>query len=108
MIDRKALEEVAPQQFDAMASPSGVSLSLHLNTGEKYSANGFAEFHDTYCVVLVYPDEPLSAEDLGTVIPKNAKGELIFDRLLLPYHAIAYVAITAREPEHKSTIGFHR
>jgi hypothetical protein len=31
----------------------------------------------------------------------------IFDRLVLPYGTIAYVTLTAREPENRSTIGFH-
>jgi len=106
MIDRQALEKVAAKHFEAMASPSGVSLVLHLYNGEKYSVSSFAEFLDSYFVVLVYPDEPLSPEALGQVIPKNHKGALIFDRLMLPYQAITYVTITAREPEKKSTMGF--
>jgi hypothetical protein len=31
----------------------------------------------------------------------------IFDRLVLPYEAISYLTLTAREPENRSTIGFH-
>lgn len=107
MIDRHALEALSLKQFEAMDSPSGASLILHLHNGEKYTANNFVEFHERYCVVLVYPQEPLSPGDLGTLIPKDRKGALILDRLLLPYQAIMYVTITAREPENRSTIGFH-
>ena len=106
MIDRQAFEEVAARHFEQMAVPSGVSVILHLFSGERYTVNGFAEFLDTYCVVRVYPHEPLSPEDLGTTIPKNDEGLLVFDRLMLPYQAIAYVTITGREQEVRSTIGF--
>ena len=40
-------------------------------------------------------------------MPRDASGASIFDRLILPYQSIAYVSITAREPENRSTIGFH-
>lgn len=107
MIDRHALEEIATKHFEEMASTSGVSLILHLYNGENYAVNGFSEFLDTYCVVRVYPHEPLSPEDLGKAIPKDHKGMLIFDRILLPYQAISYVTITGREPEKRSTMGFN-
>lgn len=107
MIDRHALEQLAIKHLEAMGSPSGASLVLHLHNGEKYTANNFLEFYDRYCVVLVYPHEPLSAQDLGRLVPKDARGALIFDRLLLPYQSVMYVTITAREPESRSTIGFH-
>jgi hypothetical protein len=106
MIDRQALEDVAARHLQQMALPSGVSLVLHLHNGEKYNVNGFAEFLETYCVVLVYPQEPLSPEDLGTTIPKNRGGSLVFDRLMLPYQAIGYVTITGRDAEKRSAMGF--
>jgi hypothetical protein len=106
MIDRQALELVAEKHFEAMASPSGVSLVMHLFNGETYTVSGFAEFLDTYCVVSVYPAQALSVESLKEAIPQDHKGKLIFDRLMLPYQTIAYVTLTAREPEKKSTIGF--
>jgi hypothetical protein len=39
-------------------------------------------------------------------MPRDPAGASIFDRLVLPYGAISYVTITAREPESRSTIGF--
>ena len=106
MIDRESLEKVAPKHFEAMASPSGVSLVLHLFGGETYAVSSISEYYDTYCVVAVYPAQALSAESLKEVVPRDHKGNLIFDRLILPYQTISYVTITAREPEKKSTIGF--
>ena len=107
MIDRQALEVVAARHFAQMAVPSGVSVILHLFNGETYIVNGFAEFLDAYCVVRVYPQESLSPEELDETIPKNVGGSLIYDRLMLPYQNIAYVTITGREQEVRSTIGFH-
>jgi len=40
-------------------------------------------------------------------MPLDARGSSIFDRLVLPYSAISYITLTAREPEGRSTIGFH-
>ena len=106
MIDRHALKEVAAKHFDGMASPSGVSLVLYLLNGETYTVSNFAEFLDTYCVVRVYPAQALSAESVRKVVPQDHEGRLIFDRLMLPYSVIAYVTLTAQEPERKSTMGF--
>lgn len=106
MIDRAALEKVAPKHFESMASPSGVSLILHLYGGETYSVSRIVEYHDTYCVVAVYPAQALSPDTLKQVIPSDHKGNLIFDRMVLPYQAISYVTMTAREPEKKSMLGF--
>jgi hypothetical protein len=107
MIDRHALEVIAANQFESMASPSGVSLFLHLINGERYAVNEFVEFHDTYFVAAMYPHQALNPDDLGKVIPKDAKGNLIFDRVIIPYHTVAYVAISAQEPEKRSGLGFN-
>ena len=106
MIDRAALEQVAPKHFEGMASPSGVSLVLHLYSGESYSVSRVIEYYDTYCVVAVYPAQALSPDSLKEVIPSDPSGNLIFDRIVLPYQAILYITMTAREPEKKSTLGF--
>jgi hypothetical protein len=106
MIDRESLENVASRHFEGMASPSGVSLVLHLFGGETYTVSHISEYYDTYCVVTVYPAQALSEESLKEVVPRDHKGNLIFDRLILPYQTISYVTITAREPEKKSTMGF--
>lgn len=103
MIDRTALEQVAGRQLEALGSPSGVSLLLHLHGGARYTVHGFVEFHDAYCVLRVYPGE----DELKDEMPRDTSGASIFDRLILPYSSIAYVAITAREPENRSTMGFH-
>ena len=86
-----------------MQSPNGVSLILHLHGGARYTVHGFEEFHDGYCVARVYPaDDELKAE-----LPRDTSGATIFDRVVLPYAAISYLTLTAREPEDRSTIGFH-
>jgi hypothetical protein len=103
MIDRAALEEVAGRLLEAMQAPSGVSLILHLHGGARYTVQGFEEFHAPYCVLRVYPAD----DELKDEVPRDASGAGIFDRLVLPYQAISYVTITAREPESRSTIGFH-
>lgn len=102
MIDRGALEEVAGRHLEMIQSPTGVSLILHLHSGNRYTVHGFSEFHDAYCVVRVYPAD----DELKDEMPRDASGTSIFDRLVLPYEAISYVTITAREPESRSTIGF--
>lgn len=103
MIDRPALEQLAGRQLQALGSPNGVSLILHLHGGARYTVHGFVEFHDAYCVLRVYPAE----DELKDEMPRDASGASIFDRLILPYSSISYVTITAREPESRSTIGFH-
>ena len=103
MIDRAALEQVAARHLAAMQSPSGVSVVLHLHGGARYTVQGFDEFLDAYCVARVYPPD----DELKDELPRDAGGVAIFDRLVLPYAAIAYVGLTAREPEDRSTIGFH-
>jgi hypothetical protein len=102
MIDRSALEQVAGRHLGTLQSPSGVSLILHLHGGEQYTVHGFEEFLDAYCVVRVYPAE----DELKDEMPRDPAGASIFDRLVLPYGAVSYVTITAREPESRSTIGF--
>jgi hypothetical protein len=104
MIDRAALEELAARHLAAMASPSGASVVLHLHAGARYTVHGFDEFLDRYCVVRVYPADDERKDEL----PRDSAGASIFDRLVLPYDAIAYLTLTAREPENRSTIGFHR
>ncbi|MDW8255362.1 MAG: hypothetical protein RMM58_15935 [Chloroflexota bacterium] len=106
MIDRAALEQVAPKQIEGMASPSGVSLVLHLFNGETYTVSRIIEYYDDYIVVAVYPAQALSPDTLKDVIPSDDKGRLILDRLVLPYRAISYLAITAREPQKQFTLGF--
>jgi hypothetical protein len=103
MLDRSALEQLAGRHLEAIASPGGVSLILHLHSGARYTVHGFVEFHDAYCVVRVYPAD----DELKDEMPRDARGESIFDRLILPYDAISYVTLTAREPENRSTIGFY-
>jgi hypothetical protein len=103
MIDRAALEELAARHLERMRSPSGVSLLIHLHAGPRYTVHGFEEFLERYCVVRVYPAD----DELKDELPRDASGASIFDRLVLPYDAIAYLTITAREPENRSTIGFH-
>lgn len=51
----------------------------------------------------VYPGE----DELKDEMPRDASGASIFDRRVLAYPQIAYLTITAREPENRSTIGFH-
>jgi hypothetical protein len=102
MIDRHALQEVAGRQLEAMQTPSGVSLILHLHGGARYTAHGFVEFQEAYCVVGVYPAD----DELKDEVPKDSSGASVFDRLVLPYQMISYLTLTAREPEDRSTIGF--
>jgi hypothetical protein len=85
MIDRAALEKLAARHLVSMQFESGISLLLHLHTGARY------------------PGE----DDLEDEMPLDARGSSIFDRLVLPYSAISYITLTAREPEGRSTIGFH-
>jgi hypothetical protein len=106
MIDRLALEKAAARHVEAMASPSGVTLIVHLVTGDRYALHRIAEYFDSYFIAKVYPDGVMSPEALKDTLPRAKDGRMIFDRLVLSYHAITYVTITAREPEHKSTIGF--
>jgi hypothetical protein len=103
MIDRTALEQIAARHLASMQSPSGVSLLLHLHGGARYTVHGFEEFLDGYCVVRVYPAE----DELKDEMPRDPGGASVFDRLVLPYAAISYATLTAREPENRSTIGFH-
>ncbi len=103
MIDRAALEEVAGRLLEAITGPSGVSLILHLHGGARYTVQGFEEFHPPYCVVRVYPAD----DELQDDVPRDTAGAGIYDRLVLPYATISYLTITAREPESRSTIGFH-
>ena len=103
MIDRMALEEVAGRHLSSMQSPSGVSLLLHLYSGTRYTVQGFDEFLERYCVVRVYPAD----DGLKDELPRDAGGASVYDRLVLPYEAISYLTLTAREPENRSTIGFH-
>ena len=107
MIDRQALEVVANEHLQKMEASSGTSLILHLVNGESYVVRNFAQFLDTYCIAAVYPAKALSADSLRDAIPDDDKNDLVFDRIMVPYPAIAYVTLTAREPERKSTIGFH-
>ena len=103
MIDRSALDQVARRHLAAMQSPSGVSLLLHLHGGARYTVHAFEEFLEGYCVARVYPAD----DELKDELPRDSRGGAIFDRLVLPYSAISYVTLTAREPEDRSTIGFH-
>ena len=89
MIDRAALEKLAARHLVSMQSESGVSLLLHLHAGARYTVHGFEEFLDAYCVARVYPGE----DDLEDEMPLDARG--------------SYITLTAREPEGRSTIGFH-
>ena len=103
MIDRAALEQVAARHLAEMQAPSGVSLLLHLHSGARYTVHGFEEFFDHYCVARVYPAE----DELKDEMPRDPAGASVFDRLVLPYGVISYLTLTAREPENRSTIGFH-
>ena len=103
MIDRAALEELAARHLASMQSPSGVSLLLHLHNGARHTVHGFEEFLDRYCVVRVYPAD----DELKDDMPRAPGGGSIFDRLILPYQTISHLTLTAREPENRSTIGFH-
>ncbi len=107
MIDRYAMEKIASAHSGAMSSATGVSLILHLHSGEKYAVNSVAEYHDTYCVVGVYPQKALDPETLDEAVPKDRDGNRIFDRLIIPYTYIAYVALTAIEPEKRGGLGFN-
>jgi hypothetical protein len=104
MIDRPALEQLAGRHLAAMQSPGGVSVLLHLHGGARCAVHGFEEFLDSYCVVRVYPAE----DELTDELPRDPAGASIFDRLVLPYGTIAFVTLTAREPDNRSTIGFHK
>ena len=103
MIDRIALEQVAGRHLASMQSPNGVSLLLHLYSGARYTVHGFDEFLERCCVVRVYPPD----DELKDELPRDAAGASIHDRLVLPYEAISYLTLTAREPENRSTIGLH-
>ena len=102
MIDRVVLEQVAARHLATMQSPSGVSLLVHLHSGARYTVHGFEEFLDACCVVRVYPAD----DELKDEMPRDPAGASIFDRLVLPYEAISFLTLTAREPENRSTIGF--
>jgi hypothetical protein len=102
VIDRAALEKVAARHLAGMQPANGISLLLHLHSGARYTVHGFEEFFDAYCVARVYPGD----DDLEDEIPLDAHGASVFDRLVLPYSAISYVTLTAREPEGRATIGF--
>ena len=104
MIDRAALEDLAARHLASMPSPSGVSLLLHLHGGGRHTVHGFEEFLERYCVVRVYPGD----DELKDEMPRAPDGASIFDRLILPYQAISHLTLTAREPEGRSTIGFHK
>jgi hypothetical protein len=106
MIDRQALEHAALRHLREMASPNGVTLVLHLATGERYTVHRIAEFLEHHFVAEVFPEGGMSIESLRDAVPTGSKGELIFDRLMLSYATVTYLTLTAREPEHKSTIGF--
>jgi hypothetical protein len=106
MIDRVALEKIVSDQIKQMGAPTGASLFLHLHSGERYPVSSLVEYHDTYFVAAVYPQQALAPDDLAKVLPRDLKGNFIFDRLIIPYHVVAYVELTAREPEKRSGLGF--
>src|SRR5215210_2613664 len=90
MIDRVVLEQVAARHLGSMRSPSGVLLLAHLHGRALHGSR-----------LRRIPRCPLNDE-----MPRDPAGASIFDRLVLPYEAISYLTLTAREPENRSTIGF--
>ncbi len=105
MIDRQAVEKIAQMHAQAMTSDP-VTLEIHLLSGEVYCVNRLAEVFDKYVVAIVYPKDALSQEKLEEAVPRNDKGQLVFDRAIIPYESVSYILITASEGEGPWKIGF--
>jgi hypothetical protein len=104
MIDRQAMERIAQMHAQAMTSDP-VTLEIHLLNGEVYCVHRVAEVLDNYVVAVVYPKD-MSQEKLEEVVPRNDKGQLVFDRAIIPYESVSYLLITASEGEGPWKIGF--
>jgi hypothetical protein len=96
MIDRQALESIAASHAQAM-STDAVTLELHLQNGEVYCVQSVAEALDGYCVVLVHPQE--RDQEARDEMPRNTRGQPIYDRLVVPYESVAYMLLSAAEDE---------
>jgi hypothetical protein len=105
MIDRQALEKIAETHARAMASDP-LTLEIHLLNGEVYCVNAVAEVLDNYFVALVYPKDASSPEELEDAIPRNDKGQPIFDRAIIPYESMSYILLTAGEGQGAWKLGF--
>ena len=57
-------------------------------------------------LIEIYPKDPLSPEKLEEVVPRNDKGQLVFDRAIIPYESVSYVLLTASEGQGPWKLGF--
>ena len=105
MIDRQALEKITEMHAQAMTSDP-VTLEIHLLNGEVYCVNTVAEVFDNYFVALIYPKDDFSPEKLAEVLPRNDKGQLVFDRAIIPYESVSYILLTAIEGQGPWKLGF--
>ena len=106
MIDRPLLEATISKHAQEMCD-GAVIVELHLFNGEVFSVVHVLEYSDHHFVALVYPREPLPPEHVEELIPRNDAGRLVHDRAILPYSAVSYVLITAREPQRQAKLGFN-
>lgn len=102
---REALQSLVAKHAAKMPSSTGLSLLITLFSGITFTVQRIAELDDQFAVLCVFPQNPLTKEDVEA-LPRGPDKQPIFDRVVLAYQDIAYVTITAREPEVRSTVGF--
>jgi hypothetical protein len=83
-------------------------VEIHLYDGSVYSVRTLGKTDNSYVLLEVYPVEGVNDASEAARRKPGGTDEVFFDRVAIPYEAIAQVLLTVKDVERRPAIGFRR
>ncbi len=90
------------KQIEALGS---VAVEVHLHGGVHYLVRRIETAESSYVLLEVYPQGGLDEEARRARTRPTHPGQVLFDRVAVPYASISYVFLTVTDPVHVVLIG---
>jgi hypothetical protein len=101
MIDADYFKTQIVRQFQELGEATA---ELHLTTGTVYRIRQVSQVHPGYVLLEIFPPGGISQKSKAKR-RMDSSGEVLFDRVAVPYERIAHVLLTITQARHRAQIG---
>src|SRR3954470_11138978 len=103
MIDKRYFDEHLRRQFEQLGTARA---TVCLHAGQEFQIQSIDEAHDSYVLLVVYPENGVSKKTKQQRRKPGGTDEVFWDRVAVPYESIRYVWLSVTEPDKGGPVGF--